>query len=237
MVFDVEYAAQQFPKILSAAPTTLLIATVSMLFGIVIGFLLTLCRMYKIPVLQRLAIVYISFIRGTPMVVQLYLVFFGIPTIVDMVTLWVGLPLWSSRIPSITYAFMAFSLNAGAFLAETVRSGLDSVDAGQMEAAYSVGLSTAQGMRRIVIPQALVSALPNFGNSFLLLIKGSSLAFVVMVVDILSKAKIEAAGGYMYMENYVVASIIYWGLCFVFEKVFVIIENRLKRFKREITAR
>jgi len=236
MFFDLNYMLHQFPKILSAAPVTLIIAIVSMLLGIIIGFLLTLCRIYRIPVLQQLSVLYISFIRGTPMVVQLYLVFFGVPTIVDILTKSVGLPLWSSSIPPITYAFIAFSLNAGAFLAETVRSALDSVDAGQMEAAYSVGLSTSQGMRRIVIPQALVSALPNFGNAFLLLIKGSSLAFVVMVVDVLSKAKIEGADGYRYMENFVVASLIYWGLCFFFEKVFILIENKLKRFKHEIST-
>jgi L-cystine transport system permease protein len=236
MFFDIEYAIGQFPKILSAAPTTLLISSVSMVLGIFIGFALTLCRMYKVPVLQRLSVFYISFVRGTPMVVQLYLVFFGVPAIFDMIVPMVGLKVSSGSIPPITYAFVSFSLNAGAFLAETVRSALSSVEAGQMEAAYSVGLTTSQGLRRIVVPQALVAAVPNFGNAFLLLIKGSSLAFVVMVVDILSKAKIEAADGYRYMENYLVASVIYWAICAIFEKVFVQIENRLKRYKREITA-
>ena len=110
MFFDLNYAVHQFPKILSAAPITLLIAIVSMLLGIVIGFLLTLCRMYRIPVLQQLSVLYISFIRGTPMVVQLYLVFFGVPTIVDMLSKSIDLPLWSSKIPPITYAFIAFAL-------------------------------------------------------------------------------------------------------------------------------
>jgi L-cystine transport system permease protein len=235
MFFDIQYAIKQFPVILEAAPMTLLIAVVAMLFGAVIGFLLTLCRMYKVPVLNRLAMLYISFIRGTPILVQIYIIFFGIQLIFELIVQAMGWNASTSSIPCLLYAFAAFSINAGAFLSETIRSALSSVEAGQMEAAYSVGLSTAQAMRRIIIPQALVSALPNFGNAFLLLIKGSSLAFTVMVVEILSKAKIEAGAGYRYTENFVVASLIYWGMCFIFEKVFVLLENRSKRYKHEIT--
>jgi len=235
MFFDIQYAIKQFPVILEGAPMTLLIAVVAMLLGAVIGFLLTLCRMYKVPVLNRLAMLYISFIRGTPILVQIYIIFFGIQLIFELIVQAMGWNASTSSIPCLLYAFAAFSINAGAFLSETIRSALSSVEAGQMEAAYSVGLSTAQAMRRIIIPQALVSALPNLGNAFLLLIKGSSLAFTVMVVEILSKAKIEAGAGYRYTENFVVASIIYWGMCFIFEKVFVLLENRLKRYKHEIT--
>jgi L-cystine transport system permease protein len=235
MFFDIQYAIKQFPVILEGAPMTLLIAVVAMLLGAVIGFLLTLCRMYRVPVLNRMAMLYISFIRGTPILVQIYVTFFGIQFIFELITRSFGWNASTSSIPCLLYAFAAFSINAGAFLSETIRSALSSVEAGQMEAAYSVGLSTAQAMRRIIIPQALVSALPNFGNAFLLLIKGSSLAFTVMVVEILSKAKIEAGAGYRYTENFVVASIIYWGMCFIFEKVFVLLENRLKRYKHEIT--
>jgi L-cystine transport system permease protein len=235
MVFDIQYAIKQFPVILSAAPMTLLIASVSMLIGIIIGFFITICRMYRVPVLNHLALFYISFIRGTPMIVQIYVTFFGIQFFFDAIVRHYGWNVSSSVIPVILYAFAAFSLNAGAFLSETIRSALSSVEAGQMEAAYSVGLSTVQAMWRIIIPQALVSALPNFGNAFLLLIKGSSLAFAVMVVEILSKAKIEAGAGYNYTENFVVASVLYWMICFVFEKVFVFLENWVKRYKREIT--
>jgi L-cystine transport system permease protein len=234
MVFDIHYMIKQFPVILEAAPMTLLIATVAMLTGIVIGFLVNLCRMYRVPVLNRLAVFYISFIRGTPMIVQLYVTFFGIQFFFELITRSFGWNVSIGTIPTLLYAFVAFSINAGAFLSETIRSALSSVEAGQMEAAYSVGLSTAQAMRRIIIPQALVSAVPNFGNAFLLLIKGSSLAFAVMVVEILSKAKIEAGAGYRYTENFVVASSIYWGMCFIFEKVFVLLENWLKRYKHEI---
>jgi L-cystine transport system permease protein len=235
MVFDFQYAINQFPVILSAAPMTLLIASVAMFVGIIIGFFITLCRMYRVPVLNQLALFYISFIRGTPMLVQIYVTFFGIQFFFDSISKSYGWGVSSSVIPVILYAFTAFSLNAGAFLSETIRSALSSVEAGQMEAAYSVGLNTAQAMWRIIIPQALVSALPNFGNAFLLLIKGSSLAFAVMVVEILSKAKIEAGAGYNYTENFVVAAILYWVICFVFEKVFVLLENWFKRYKREIT--
>jgi L-cystine transport system permease protein len=100
-----------------------------------------------------------------------------------------------------------------------------------VEAAYSVGMTSSQSLRRIVIPQALVAALPNFSNVFLEITKDTSLAFSVMIVEIMANATIQASSGYKYLETYVDAAIIYFIVCYIFGKVFVILENRLKRYK------
>jgi len=123
-------------------------------------------------------------------------------------------------------------MNASAYLSENIRSALNSVDKGQIEAGYSVGMTSSQNLRRIVIPQALVVALPNFSNVFLEITKDTSLAFSVMIVEIMAKASVEASSGYKYLEAYVDAAIIYFIVCYIFGKAFIILENRLKRYKK-----
>ena len=105
-----------------------------------------------------------------------------------------------------------------------------------MEAAHAVGLTTWQGLKRIVIPQALVVALPTLGNIFLGLIKGTSLAYAVRVLEVLAKAKIIAGDGYQYLETYIDAAIIYWIVSFIFERIFIILEYRLNRFRGEVVV-
>jgi L-cystine transport system permease protein len=231
MIFDIQFAIQSLPKIISGVPMTLLIAVISLLFGLVIGFFVTLCRLYKVPVLNRLAMIYVSFIRGTPLLVQIYVIYYSLPMVFDWVMMKLGLNTTSANLPPLAFALAAFTIYSGAYLSEMIRSALSSVDPGQMEAAYSIGLTTGQSFRRIVIPQAIVVALPSMGNIFLSLVKGTSLAFTIMVMEVLAKAKIAAADGYRYMEAYVDAAIIYWVLCILFEKLFVWLEKRAGRYR------
>jgi L-cystine transport system permease protein len=180
--------------------------------------------------------VYISFVRGTPLLVQIYVIFFGLPRFFDYFNATTGWHFPSEDIPPLLFALIAFTINTSAYLAETIRSALQSVDSGQMEAAHAAGLTTYQGLKRIVIPQAFVVALPSLGNVFLGLIKGTSLAYAVRVLEVLAKAKIIAGDGYQYLETYIDAAIIYWILSFIFERIFFLLENRLNRFRGEVTA-
>jgi amine acid ABC transporter, permease protein, 3-TM region, His/Glu/Gln/Arg/opine family len=231
MVFDMEFALKSLPKIIAGIPMSLLISVFAILAGLVIGFLVTLCRMYKVPVLNRLAIIYVSFIRGTPLLVQIYVIYYALPMVADWAGMKLGLPISSADLPPLAFALTAFTIYSGAYLSETIRAALSAVDPGQMEAGYSVGLTTWQTFRRIVIPQAFVVALPSIGNNFLGLIKGTSLAFTVMVIEVMSNAKIAAADGYRYMESYVDAAIVYWLLCIVFERLFAWLEKRSGRYR------
>jgi len=179
---------------------------------------------------------YVSFFRGTPLLVQIYVIFFGLPELFDYINSRTGWHLPANDIPPLLFALFAFTINTSAYLAETIRSALQSVDSGQMEAAHAVGLTTWQGLKRIVIPQALVVALPTLGNIFLGLIKGTSLAYAVRVLEVLAKAKIIAGDGYQYLETYIDAAIIYWIVSFIFEKIFIILEYRLNRFRGEVVV-
>lgn len=228
---DFEFMLQAFPSILKGLPMTLFLTVVSMLLGTVIGFVVAICRVFRVPVLRQIAAVYISFIRGTPMIVQIYLVYFGIPTLLSAANAYFNLSLNVYDVYPVTYAILAFSVNMGAYLSESIRAALESVGKGQMEAGHSVGMTTMQTMRSIILPQAAVVAFPTFANHFLELLKGTSLAFSMMVIEIMAMAKLEAADSLRYIEAYADASIIYWVTSLIFERLFVYGEKRLGKFR------
>ena len=226
-IFNLQFAIEKFPAVLEAVPMTLTIAFVAMAFGMVLGFLLALCRIYKIPVLNRLTIIYVSFIRGTPLLVQLYVLFYGLPLCMETVHQWTGLHMPAAAVSPLAYALVAYTVNSTAYQSEIIRSSLKAIDIGQMEAAYACGMTTAQGLWRIVIPQALRIALPNFGNVFIGLIKGTSLVFAVKVVEIMAVAKVIAGDGYRFLEMYFDASVLYWIICFLCERAIAVLEKKL----------
>lgn len=133
-----------------------------------------------------------------------------------------------NNIPVIVFVFFAFILNVSAYLSETFRGAILAVDKGQIEAALSIGMNRWQATKRIVLPQAIVIALPNFGNSFISLIKDSSLAFVVSVVELMGKAKIVGAAGLNFFEVYIVVALIYWIICIIIERIMVYIERKIR---------
>ncbi|MEH7389231.1 amino acid ABC transporter permease [Bacillus sp. JJ1474] len=228
---DFDFALKQFPEVLKGVPLTLIIAVISMILGIMFGLLIALCRIYKVPVLHRIAMLYVSFIRGVPMIVLLFVLFYGIPALFDLINKQLGWSLDADQISPVVYALIAYTLNTAAYQSEIFRASINATHAGQMEAAYSVGMTTAQGLRRIILPQAMVLSLPNLGNTFIGLIKATSLAFAVKVIEIMGMAKIIANDGYKYLEMYLVAALIYWLLCFVFEVLFAQLEKKMRRYE------
>lgn len=176
---------------------TIFLALTSFLIACVLGLLTALARMSHQFVLQSVAIAYVSVIRGTPLLVQLLLVYFGLPQI--------GIIL--SPIPS---AIVALSINAGAYLSEQFRGGILSVEKGQREAALSMGMSYWQTMRRIVLPQAIRIALPAVTGQFIALIKDTSLASVITVVEITAVAEQVGASTFRYMQMFIIAAVLYW---------------------------
>ena len=147
-IFRFSDMVEYFPKILSRFPVTLLIVVVSVAGGLVLGFILAAARIFKIPVLKELAALYISFVRGTPILVQLFVVYYGLPLLVA--PLGVDINHWSK----LFFVLVTYLLNDGAFMSEIIRSSIESVPKGQLEAAASVGLTTFQTYKRIIIPQA-----------------------------------------------------------------------------------
>ena len=228
-MFELDFMLSAVPEIIQYIPITVLMALVSCLIGCVLGILLALARFFKIRILSRIIAVYVSFIRGTPMLVQLYLVYYGLPLLVKSLVEATGGEYDSNAIPKIVYAFTAFSLNSAAYMSETFRSALEAVDKGQMEACYSIHMTTFQALRRIILPQAFEIALPPLGNSLLSLVKDTSLAFSISIVDLMAGAKIVASRSFRFFEIYIVVSFIYWAICFVLERLIALTEKKLKR--------
>jgi L-cystine transport system permease protein len=140
--------------------------------------------------------------------------------------------LHSKDIPIIVFIFVAFSINAGAYMSEIIRSGILSVNYGQVEAAYSVGMTAPQAMRRIVLPQALAVNLPMLCSMFIALLQGSSLAFSISIVEVTGEANIYAAASFKFLEAFIAAAIIYWGMTILVERITSILEKRVQRYNR-----
>lgn len=227
-IINFEFAIEQIPEVLKGVPIILAIAVVAMVFGLIFGLLIALCRIYRVPILNRLFIIYISFIRGTPLLVQLYVFFYGVPVLLEKMNQSFGTAYNADHISPLLYAFIAFTINVSAYQAEIMRASLNAVQIGQMEAAHSVGMTTFQALKRIVLPQAFLVALPNLGNTFIGLIKATSLAFAVKVVEVMALAKIIANDGYHFLEMYLVAALIYWLICWLLEVLFTYIEAKMR---------
>ncbi|WHH59973.1 amino acid ABC transporter permease [Petroclostridium sp. X23] len=233
-IFDWDYMIKSIPEIARYLPVTIGIASVSIVCGLIIGLFTALVKIYQIPVLKQLAALYISFIRGTPLLVQIYIVYYGLPKVLEYVKLQYNWDINISGIPAIVFVNIACAINVGAYLSETIRAAIESVDRGQIEAAYSVGMTIFQTMKRIVFPQALIVALPNFGNTFLSIIKDSSLAFIISVVEIMGQAKIIGSRQLRFFEVYIAVSLIYWVVCIVISKFIALLEQRLRRYERRM---
>lgn len=230
-LLDLGYMIKSFPQIARYAPVTLMIAIVSMIIGLIIGLIAALVKIYKVPILKWIFAIYVSFTRGTPLLVQMYLAYYGIPKVLVYMQVNYNWSLNVSNIPSIVFVYIAFSLNIGAYLSETIRSAIQAIDKGQLEAAYSVGMSRVQGMIRIIFPQAFAIALPNFGNTFISLLKDTSLAFIIAVVEIMGQAKIIGARELRFFEVYIDSAIIYWFMCLFVEKGVNILEKKAKKYE------
>jgi L-cystine transport system permease protein len=212
------------------------VAVVSFAFAAILGLITALFKIYKVPVMRRLAGFYISFIRGTPLLVQLYLICYGIPKLLYYLKVEYGF--WEAfnpnKIAPIYYAFIAFSINISAYLAETIRASIEAVGAGQFEAARSCGMTQRQAMIHIVIPQALNVAIPNLSNTIISAVKDTSFIFIIGIIDVMGEAKIIGARGLAYLEVYVAVALIYWAMCFLLEKIFNYIEKRGRKYEKSI---
>lgn len=227
-LFDIKMVFTQIPDLLTYLPVTLELAVVAMIVSLILGLILALIKMKKIPVLKQIANLYISVIRGTPVLVQLYVTYFGIPMILKAINLKYGTNYNANGVAPIIYAFIALAVNESAYNAEVIRASLESVPKGQIEAANALGMTYFQALRRVILPEAIVVALPSLGNSFIGLIKGTSLAFVCAVVEMTAAGKIIAGRTYRYFEVYVSLAIIYWIITIIVEQGIKLIEKKIR---------
>lgn len=226
-LFDGALVFTEIPDLLKYLPTTLYLTLIALVIGLALGLLIAIIRINKIPVLSQLAVAFVSIMRGTPIIVQLYITYFGIPIALKYINYNHGTDYDINGIPGIVFAMVALGLNQSAFDSETIRSAILSVDKGQLEAAKSMGMSALQVLKRVIIPQATTVALLPLGNSLIALIKGTSLAFTCSVVEITAAGKILAGKNYRYFEVYCSLAIIYWVITFILERILKAIENKI----------
>ncbi|MCY8515628.1 amino acid ABC transporter permease [Bacillus atrophaeus] len=201
-IFNLKLAIESFPYVIKGIWYTLLISFVSMFAGTMLGLFISLARMSKYALLRWPARLYISFMRGVPILVILFILYFGFP--------YIGI-----EFSAVTAALLGFSLNSAAYIAEINRSAISSVDKGQWEAAASLGLSYWKTMRGVILPQSVRVALPPLANVLLDLIKASSLAAMITVPELLQHAKIIGGREFDYMTMYILTALIYWAICSV----------------------
>ena len=197
---DLDYMLGLVPVILGYVPLTLFMAVAGMVFALILASLLAVERVAKVPVLDWFVIIFISFFRGTPLLVQLFLFYFGLPQVLSFL----------SDINGVTAAIMGLTLHFSAYMAESIRAAIMGVDRSQWEAAQSIGMTQGQMMWRIILPQAARIAAPTLVNYFIDMIKGTSLAFTLGVTEMMGAAQKEAAGSFLYFEAYLVVAMIYW---------------------------
>jgi putative S-methylcysteine transport system permease protein len=197
---DLDYMLGLVPVILRYVPLTLGMALAAMAIALVLAFLLAVVRVLRLPVLDPAVALFISFFRGTPLLVQLFLFYYGLPQVFPALT----------SINGVTAAIMGLTLHFSAYMAESIRGAILGVDRSQWEAAQAVGMTQSQMMRRIILPQAARIAAPTLLNYFIDMIKSTSLAFTLGVTEMMGAAQKEAAGSFRYFEAFLVVALIYW---------------------------
>ena len=216
MKFNWEYFFQTLPYVASKLNITLSLTIISAIFSLIIGMIFALISYYKVVGLSQLLKVWVSFIRGTPVATQLFFFYYGLA----------NLSSWILNMSPTVAVAVIMSLNMGAFVSETIRGSLISVDEGQREAAMSLGMSVWQMTSRIVIPQAIRVALPPLFNDLINLFKMSSLAFLVCVRDVMGAAKIEGANTFQFFECYACVMLIYWVITLILTAFQKVLEKR-----------
>jgi polar amino acid transport system permease protein len=211
---DFSFITRFYPMFISGTLQTLSVSFVAVIVGFFAGLLVCLVKMSKNKILNFLATVYVEIIRGTPLLVQIYIVYFGLPQL-------------GINFSAFTAATLTLSINSGAYIAEIFRSGIQAVDKGQTEASRSLGLSSAKTMRYIIIPQAVKNILPTLANEFITLIKESSIISVIGTREIMFSAMMIKNSLYRALEPLIVAAAIYFVLTFTLSKLVGILEKKL----------
>lgn len=227
-IFQFSRMIEYFPAILSRFHVTLLIVAVSIAGGMLLGFLLASARLFRLPVLRQLSAVYISFIRGTPILVQLFVVYYGLPQLL----LLIGIDI--NRWDKLFFVLVTYLLNDAAFLAEIIRSSIQSVPNGQLEAAYSVGLTAPKAYLRIIIPQAFRNAAPAFGVRIIGSFQSTSLAFTLGIIDMMGQVKAIGTRTNRVLEGYVDVALIFILVSFLLEQLFSRINKRIAGQERMV---
>lgn len=223
-MFDFKVLLESIIDIAIVVPKTLVLAVFILFLSLLMGAIIALIQQYKVPLLSQIIKVLQSFLRGTPNVILLFLMYYALPEILVFFTGILGIEFDPNSLNPVVTVILTFSISYSVFQSEIIRGSILSIEKGQIEAAQSLGFSFWQTFRRVIIPQALVEAFPDIVNSLMVVIKALSLAYLITVVDILGQAKMVGALSYRYLEAFIGAALIYW----VIGAVLTFISNRFE---------
>lgn len=217
MRLDLDLLIRSLPSLLEGTKLSVTIMFFSMLLGLVIGLVMAMGRLSKITPLRWLSTAYVTFFRGTPVLVQIFLIYYG--------SLQMGI-----RLPALTAAIIALGFNSGAYQGEIFRAGIQSIEPGQIHAGLSLGLSPLQTFRKVVLPQAVIRVLPAFGNEIVILTKDSSLASFIAVAELTYRSRLIATRTFDAITMFMGTAIIYLILTYTLATLLGLLERRLKRW-------
>lgn len=213
------------PLLLDGLKTTIVISLLAIAIGLVIGLVSCTFARSRNPVLRGLAAIYVWCIRGTPMIVQAFLVFFAMPQVVQLFVS-------NFRIEAFTAGLITLSLNAGAYMSEIFRGGIEAVSKGQVEAARSLGMSKAHTMFKVVLPQAFKICIPSLVNQFIITVKDSSILSVIGLADIVNRAKVYVGRSYDFFPTYIMVAVYYLVVISILMVISKLIEKKLNYDKK-----
>ncbi|MFA4133777.1 MULTISPECIES: amino acid ABC transporter permease [unclassified Brevibacillus] len=209
--------ADALPVLAQGSVVTLKITVISLFFALLIGLLFGLMSTSRSKLLRGIATAYVDFLRGTPLLVQIFFIYFGLPPVLDI------------KIPETTAGILALSLNAGAYLAEIFRGGILSIDKGQMEAARSLGLSHGKAMRLVILPQAVRRMIPAFVNQFIVTLKDTSLLTVIGIRELMNSGEIIISSNFRSFEIWAVVAVFYFLMIYILSLVSRSLERRFAK--------
>lgn len=217
-----DHALRVLPLLLEGLRLSILVTVISAFIGIILGLFIGLGRLSKKSVIKWLASVYVNFIRGTPLLVQLLIIYAGIPQIIMFIT---GQP---SPMSPIAAAIAACSLNSAAYVAEIFRAGIQSIDNGQIEAARSLGLSKNQAMAQVILPQAFRRIIPPLGNELITLLKETSILSAIGLEEMMRKGQLYVASTFQPFPVYITVALCYFVIVLLISKGLSLLERRLR---------
>ncbi len=212
---DTDILFQDLREILGAVPVTLAMAFAIFVFSTLIGSLFALVEHKRIPVLRELVLAYKVAFKGVPMVIVIFLAYFGLPAALQSVTSMIGLNFNAHTMPNWVILIVGITLCVSAFQAEIVKGALNSFDTGQADAARSLGYTDRQLFRRVLFPQVVVAAIPDLTTSIMVIMKALSLGFAIEVVEIFAQSQITAALNFYYLEAFLIAVAIYMTIAYL----------------------
>lgn len=215
MNLNVDLMINSLPLLIAGAGITIQITAISVGLGLVIGMFVGIARISNVKLLRWLAAIYIDFLRGTPLLVQIFLIYFALPVILGQ------------RVDPFLAAITACGINSGAYIAEIFRAGIQAIDEGQMEAGRSLGMTWVQTMRYIIVPQAFKNIVPPLGNEFIALLKDSSLVSVIGFEELTRRGQLIIARTYGSLEIWISVAIIYLVMTLTISRLVAYLEKRL----------